>query len=576
MNPKDIIDKVMGQIRPLMDKGKDAFNKLTKPQKIILGGAAGAVLVSFVVFMAYSGGGTAAAGGKERLFNKVYPEAKMQQITSLLETGKIPYELKNGYIYVDAGKRADVIHALVQKGFGLEDLKGWDLFKLPQWGTSEFVNDIKKHQALQQELTRHLKSLSYLANAEVFVQAPAKTIYRKQQQPWKISVVLTPKAYEKLDDERIRTLEKIVKSACSVAEEMNMKITITHAATGKQLNNFDSEISKIKDKVQYAQAIIKVRDKEIETLTERVRDYISRFIHPKRIAVIVAMKVNWDQVNQRKREIIPIILKERTPGLPYDDSEKLKSLIVSQEKNVEEYMGRLLTPGGPPGANSQVPPGYKDFLRTNGKYIKTREIHNHVYSQLEKDIKNQPFRYMRTDISVVLDGIHDFVLNEKDVRIDDKYQSISDEHLKRIKKGIQASIGFDARQGDTVVVENIPFDHEEEKKRLLSELTRRKKITTTLLIALATLFSLFIGVLVFRTISKEIARRKRLREEQLAQEQELMRQAALKAAEEEGIEAEISLEERSKNELLERIKKVAKERPADVANLLRTWIMEES
>ena len=93
--------------------------------------------------------------------------------------------------------------------------------------------------------------------------------------------------------------------------------------------------------------------------------------------------------------------------------------------------------------------------------------------------------------------------------------------------------------------------------------------------ALIGVVALFIGFILFRTISKELERRKRAREEQLAFEQQRMREAALRAAEEEGIDVELSLEERARLELHESAINLAKERPDDVAQLLRTWLAEE-
>ena len=52
-------------------------------------------------------------------------------------------------------------------------------------------------------------------------------------------------------------------------------------------------------------------------------------------------------------------------------------------------------------------------------------------------------------------------------------------------------------------------------------------------------------------------------------------EAALKAAEEEGIDVELSLEERARLELQQSALQLAKERPDDVAQLLRTWLAEE-
>ena len=73
------------------------------------------------------------------------------------------------------------------------------------------------------------------------------------------------------------------------------------------------------------------------------------------------------------------------------------------------------------------------------------------------------------------------------------------------------------------------------------------------------------GFILFRAISKELARRRRMREEQLAREQQRMREAALRAAEEEGIEVELSLEEKARLELQENAINLARERPDDVA-----------
>ena len=54
-----------------------------------------------------------------------------------------------------------------------------------------------------------------------------------------------------------------------------------------------------------------------------------------------------------------------------------------------------------------------------------------------------------------------------------------------------------------------------------------------------------------------------------------MREAALRAAEEEGIDVELSLEEKARLELQSNAVNLAKERPDDVAQLLRTWLAEE-
>jgi flagellar M-ring protein FliF len=54
-----------------------------------------------------------------------------------------------------------------------------------------------------------------------------------------------------------------------------------------------------------------------------------------------------------------------------------------------------------------------------------------------------------------------------------------------------------------------------------------------------------------------------------------MREAALRSAEEAGMEVEMSIEERARQEMQENAINMAREHPEDVAQLIRTWLMEE-
>ena len=54
-----------------------------------------------------------------------------------------------------------------------------------------------------------------------------------------------------------------------------------------------------------------------------------------------------------------------------------------------------------------------------------------------------------------------------------------------------------------------------------------------------------------------------------------MREAALRTAEEQGVEVELSVEDRARMEMKENAVNMAKEHPEDVAQLIRTWLVEE-
>jgi flagellar M-ring protein FliF len=174
------------------------------------------------------------------------------------------------------------------------------------------------------------------------------------------------------------------------------------------------------------------------------------------------------------------------------------------------------------------------------------------------------------DLPRTPDGAYDLDPTKRPVQI-----PLGKDDLKRAENIVKKAINFSEARGDQVAVENIMFDRSREWQRLRDEYERKAQIKRMLLAALIGVFALFLGVILYRAISKELARRRRIREEELAREQQRMREAALRAAEEEGVEIELSLEEKARLELQENAINLARERPDDVAQLLRTWLAEE-
>jgi flagellar M-ring protein FliF len=126
-----------------------------------------------------------------------------------------------------------------------------------------------------------------------------------------------------------------------------------------------------------------------------------------------------------------------------------------------------------------------------------------------------------------------------------------------------------------VTVQNIAFDRTEQFAAESAELFRQKQFRMTIIIAIASLILLFIGFLVIKAIlrAREIQRQRE--EAERARQAQLRRESALLEAEREGSEQTLSSEDQAYMEIIERATALAREKPADVSQLIRTWIMEE-
>jgi flagellar M-ring protein FliF len=282
-----------------------------------------------------------------------------------------------------------------------------------------------------------------------------------------------------------------------------------------------------------------------------------------------------------KEEFFPFIVKPQTPGLPYDDSIRQNSVTVSESTSSTAWEGTGFNPEGPPGVGGQTPPSYKDMQNLYGKVSQETKTHNEVINS-EKTQEEKSPSIDRVTVSVNIDGSWKWKYDEKknpvllpDGSIEREYAPIPLEDLRQMQTLIQNAIGYSAARGDSVTVHNIQFDRTRQFQDEDAAYFRQKQIQTTIVIFLSGLAVLLVSFILFRTISREIERRRRLEAEERARREEALRQQALIQAEEEGIDVSMSVEERTRMELQESVANMAKEHPEDVAQLIRTWLLEE-
>ena len=187
----------------------------------------------------------------------------------------------------------------------------------------------------------------------------------------------------------------------------------------------------------------------------------------------------------------------------------------------------------------------------------------------------------RRTVSVNIDGVWE---KKKDVNgkyiikngmIEREYKPLSAEEIKQAEKIIKDAIGFDASRKDSVSVVNVKVDRtsqfELEDKEYFKALQRQ----TIFLLSLAGIALILLFFILYRIISREIERRKRLREEELLRQAQLERERMLYDQQMADADVSMTVEERRRQELQENAINMAREHPEDVALLIRTWLMEE-
>ena len=216
-----------------------------------------------------------------------------------------------------------------------------------------------------------------------------------------------------------------------------------------------------------------------------------------------------------------------------------------------------------------------------GKMTQRSLVQNEEINKRNIDEVSSP-KIQRVTVSVNIDGIWKWKYDEKGRSkmlpqggVDREYVPVSSDDLKKSQSLIQDAIGFNQDRGDSVTVQNIAFDRAAEFKAEDSNYLRNVQVKQIVLYSLIGLAILMIAFIVFRFVSREMERRRRISEEKRAIEQSMLRESAIRQAEDQNIEVSMSVEERKRLELQEHAINMAKEHPEDVAQLIRTWIREE-
>jgi len=455
----------------------------------------------------------------------------------------------------------------------------WAIFDKERWTATEFVNDVNFRRAQTQMITDHIKALDDVDNANVTIVVPERTLFAADQNPVSASVIITPKPGSDITENRkkVEGIQKLLKYAIEGLKDENIVITDYN---GNVLNDFAG--LKEWDRL----VLIEKQQKFIQQLEAIYRAQVLKSLQDTFTADRVRglnIKIDMDMSVKTidTQESFPVTVKPRTPGLAYDDSEIAKSITVSESISDTTWEGTGYNPEGPAGVEGQTPPAFKDMSNLYGRMSQRTVTHNEEINRRNTQEEKSP-QIDRVTLSVNIDGKWKKKFDEKgnpvvlnDGTIDREYIRITDTELRDAQDLIRDAIGYDAAKGYSVTVRNIPFDRTKEFNAEDAAYFRQKQVQTMVIVIIAGLTLLLLGFIIFRVVAREIERRKRQAEKDRAMREQALRESEMMRAEQDGMDVSISVEDRSRMELMESVVNLAKEHPEDCAKLIRTWLLEE-
>lgn len=423
----------------------EGFGRLSSGQKIrALGGVV--VLLAIVIAAIFM--------GKQTDWRVLFANLNDKDggaIVAQLATMNVPYKYTEGggAIMVPAEKVHDIRLRLASQGLPKGSVGGFEMMEANRFGMTQFQERLTFQRGLEGELTRSIQSIGAVQNARIHLALPNQNGFFREQQKPSASVLLTLHPGRTLDKAQVAGIVHLV--AASVPEMTTKAVSVVDDAGNLLSNPPDGQQMGVD--TQQLQYVNKLE----ESYTRRVMDILEPILGRNNVRAQVTADVDFSLSEQTSESHGP-----NQGGSP--------SAVRSQQI-VENNTDTNGTTPGVPGAVSNIPPG-QSAAPINGQAVapgvtgpngtagstsantmRRESLVNYEVDKTVRVIKGATGNVKRLTAAVVIN--HRMVTDPKTGK--EAPQALPPEQIEQMTALVREAIGFNKDRGDSVNLMNAPF-----------------------------------------------------------------------------------------------------------------------
>lgn len=426
----------MPELSNIVEQTKQFWLSRTGRQKAYLLAGAGGTVLLLTVFARLL-----ATPDYKPLYKDLEP-TDAQALVTQLDAQNIPHQISSDgkTVSVPADKLAAARMQTATQGQPHSGRMGFELFDKTTWGQTEFDEKVAYQRALEGELERSIETLSDVEQARVHLVLPTDSVFLDHQRAAKASVILKLRR-NALSKDAVAAITHLVSGA--VDELKPEDVSVIDADSDRSLGTAQGGAGSSED--------------EEARLSERILNTLEPVVGTN--AVRASVNVEYDQGSSESSE-------EK-----YDPT---VSALLSVQRS-EDVGGGGSVPTVPVGTSGNIP-AQKSAKSSNGTTAQANTattqpaaVVTQVPSQSSKTESAQ-YGVNRTVVHTITPAgrvqritaailVDDAVMKTtRDGKTAVTRQKRSQDELNRIQELAQAAIGFDAKRGDTISVQNLSFD----------------------------------------------------------------------------------------------------------------------
>ena len=367
-------------------------------------------------------------------------------VVAQLSQMNIPYQHADGgqAIMVPADKVHDTRLRLASQGLPKGTVNGFELMENNRFGMTQFQERLTFQRGLEGELTRTIQSLSSVQAARVHLALPNQNGFFREQQKPSASIMLSLHPGRTLDKAQVAGIVHLVASS---VPEMNPKAVSVVDDAGSLLSASPDGQAQGADtqKLQYTQQLE-------QNYTRRILDMLEPLVGVGNVKAQVNADVDFSLVESTSEQHRP----NQTPD----------SSAVRSQQIVEDGSAPSAQPAGVPGATTNQPPATGTApingaaaplgVAANGSNAgatRRESVINYEVDKTVKVVREASGTVRRLSAAVVINHRSSTDRSGKTVT-----EPIPPEQLAQMTALVRETIGFSQDRGDSVNVVNAAFN----------------------------------------------------------------------------------------------------------------------
>jgi flagellar M-ring protein FliF len=389
-----------------------------------------------------------------RPLTMMLPETDKQLAIETLKAGNFDPQLDNntGQIMVPGDKYQEARMLLASKGLPRTEAQGMDTLKdMPAMTTSQFMEQVRYNNAMEQELAKTISQIAGIRNARVHLAAPKQSVFVRDRVPTKASVIITRAPGKQVSSANVQAIIALVASSVPYLAPENVSVVDNY---GTLMNEMLGEAP-----LGLTGAQLQQKQQMEDLYRTRLIQLLAPIVGETNVSAQVSLRLDFTQEE--------ITTEDFDQG---DKGPKTRSELYVEDRN--SFKDAI----GVPGSLSNTPPNPPQNpaasetavadpnkgVSEKGVQVVARSTKNYELDRAVRHTKSAMGNVQKLGVGVLI--------NERPIPAGTKVEKPADgsaapttipytqEELDRLNQLVRGAVGFNDKRGDVVTVVATRFE----------------------------------------------------------------------------------------------------------------------